>query len=391
MLSKSALLLSVLLPAFAADSVPPSDLTVHEWGTFTSVADHNGIPMSWAALAAPSDLPCFVYRLSAQCVKCNATSLVRMETPVLYFYSPRPATVSVHVDLPNGVITEWYPKATGVPKDVTYGNGGKLDWRDIQVLPGVALAYPGDGSASHYYAARETDSAPLRVEDEQEKLLFYRGVANDGVVLDARLSAEGNMELRNKSRDPIPFAVWFENRGGRTGYRVARDLSATVTLDPPELTTDVAALHRDLAAGLTAAGLYPREAAAMIETWRDSWFEEGMRVFYILPRPAVDPVLPLKVAPAPAATARVFVGRVEVLSDAMEQSLRAALASGDTAALARCGRFLGPFVEQMQQKAFVTIAQASRAFMDHAAAQLASNRVAPCKAPALPVLPTDQQ
>ena len=37
----------------------------------------------------------------------------------------------------------------------------------------------------------------------------------------------------------------------------------------------------------------------MIETWRDSWFQEGMRIFYLVPRQTVDAVLPLKIAPAP--------------------------------------------------------------------------------------------
>ena len=145
MLLKSAVVLSSLLfPAFAADSVPPaSNLTVHEWGTFTSVANERGMPVPWAALSGSSDLPCFVYRLSAQCVKCNSTSLVRMETPVLYFYSPHPATVSVHVDLPSGLITEWYPKATGVPKGITYGNDGKIDWKQIRVLPGKRRGVSG--------------------------------------------------------------------------------------------------------------------------------------------------------------------------------------------------------------------------------------------------------
>src|SRR5882757_4245004 len=126
MFLKYAAVVCLLSPVFAADTVPPAaNLTVHEWGTFTSVAGENGAPVPWAALAAPSDLPCFVYRLRAQCVKCNTTSIMRMETPVLYFYSPRPTAVSVHVDLPRGIITEWYPKATGVPKDITYGNSGK--------------------------------------------------------------------------------------------------------------------------------------------------------------------------------------------------------------------------------------------------------------------------
>jgi hypothetical protein len=160
MFSRSAIVLGLLFPAFAGDSVPTApDLTVHEWGTFTSVAGESGAPVPWASLAAPSDLPCFVYRLSAQCVKCNSTSMVRMETPVLYFYSARPTTVSVHVELPSGVITEWYPKATGVPKDVTYGNGGKIDWGPIEVVPGATPSFLTDGSDSHYYPARNTDSA----------------------------------------------------------------------------------------------------------------------------------------------------------------------------------------------------------------------------------------
>jgi hypothetical protein len=390
MLSRFALVLSVLLAAFAADSIPPAkDLTVHEWGTFTSVAGEDGTPVSWAALRAPSDLPCFVYRLSAVCVKCNATSVVRMETPVLYFYTPRPTTVTVRVDLPSGVITEWYPKATGIPKDVTYGVDGKIDWGPVQLLPGAAPAYPTDEGPSHYYAARNTDSASLRIDDQQEKLLFYRGVAGEGVVLEPRLLPNGQMGLRNAIDAPIPFAALFENRGGRMGYRVVRKLTTPVTVDLPELTGDRAALDGELAGALTGAGLYPKEAAAMIETWRDSWFEEGMRVFYILPRSKVDSVLPLKITPAPSATERVFVGRVEVLSDATAQTLRAALASGDTATLRRCGRFLDPFVTQLMHTGRVTISQAARNYMDTLREQNAHLRVEPCKEPA--PQPTEQQ
>jgi hypothetical protein len=34
------------------------------------------------------------------------------------------------------------------------------------------------------------------------------------------------------------------------------------------------------------------KAAAMVETWRDSWFEEGTRLFYFLPQVTVDRILP---------------------------------------------------------------------------------------------------
>ena len=37
----------------------------------------------------------------------------------------------------------------------------------------------------------------------------------------------------------------------------------------------------------------------MVETWRDSWFEDGARLFYLLPRSAVDVVLPLQIDPRP--------------------------------------------------------------------------------------------
>lgn len=378
MFSKFAIVACLVYPAIAGD------LIVHEWGTFTSVAGERGEPVSWASLTAPSDLPCFVYRLSAQCVKCNATSLVRMETPVLYFYSPRPATVSVHVDLPSGVITEWYPKATGQPREVTYGDNGKIDWGPIQIVPGAAPEFLSDGSDSHYYPARNTDAAPLRVGNEQEKMLFYRGVANQGFAIEAQFLDDGKLELRNVATASLPFAVLFEKRGGKSGYRVVRDLGRRASVELPSLTADVASLRRELASALTEAGLYPKEAAAMIDTWRDSWFEEGMRVFYILPRVTVDTTLSLKVTPEPAATVRVFVGRVEILSPAMKESLASALATGDTATLEKCGRFLAAFQPRIRN---AVISPAAQRFIDGMRAQNA-NRVSPCKEPLS--LPTNQ-
>ena len=61
----------------------------------------------------------------------------------------------------------------------------------------------------------------------------------------------------------------------------------------------------------------------MIKTWRDSWFEEGTRVFYILPRQTTDAVLPITIEPRPAELVRVLVGRAEVITPEMEKSVRA--------------------------------------------------------------------
>ena len=96
-------------------------LVVHEWGTFTSVADERGLPVQWAPLSGAEDLPCFVSRLDLKNYKAFA-GMVRMETPVLFFYSQRPVTASVHVDFPKGWITEYYPQ----PNSVTTRLGSRL-------------------------------------------------------------------------------------------------------------------------------------------------------------------------------------------------------------------------------------------------------------------------
>src|SRR6266576_1709619 len=44
-------------------------------------------------------------------------------------------------------------------------------------------------------------------------------------------------------------------------------------------------------------GLCQDEAHAMVEAWRDSWFEEGSRLLHIVPAAFVDGVLPLSINP----------------------------------------------------------------------------------------------
>src|SRR5258708_14331268 len=118
----------------------------------------------------------------------------------------------------------------------------------------------------------------------------------------------------------------------------------------PELSGNIDRLRQEIEVDLIAAGLYPKEAHAMVETWRDSWFEEGTRVFYFVPRSMVDTVLPLTINPAPQQIERVFVGRVEVLTPAGEQDIVTALATGDVAVLEKYGRFLSPYLSQITAK-----------------------------------------
>src|SRR5437867_12146766 len=102
---------AVFLMAADTDSVRPGDLTVHEWGTLTSVAGEDGVAIDWDALGCKDDLPGFVNDFGYRGFKWRLRGTVRMETPVMYFYSPREVEASVKVAFPGGLITESYPQA----------------------------------------------------------------------------------------------------------------------------------------------------------------------------------------------------------------------------------------------------------------------------------------
>jgi len=360
-------------------------LIAHEWGTFTSVSTADGRRQLWSPLTGPSDLPGFVYRSQEQrqfaqrdCVKCG-WAYVRMETPVLYFYTDRETSVSVNVSFPQGRITEWYPRAREV--------GSGINWGGFTLQPGAPANFPVEKKQSHYYPARETDAAPIKLGAEQEKFLFYRGVGNFELPLSARLAGD-LVTLKNAGRDELAQAVLFENRGGRVGWRVLDSLKGETTLARPALGQTVEPLHRELERILVAEGLYEKEAAAMVKTWRDSWFEEGLRVFYIVPRKTTDAILPIAITPAPTELTRVLVGRTEIITPELESAVRSSARKyleGTAEARAEAikmvapyGRFADPILRQMSENAYnkgdTKASQAMWDFMNFALTNLSSKR-----------------
>jgi hypothetical protein len=353
--------LVVLLAALTAapaeirrDTRDPDNLVAHEWGTFTSVAGDQGQQIEWLPLEGPNDLPCFVERFRHFRGKFSMTATVRMETPVIYFYAPRPTTVDVSVRFPSGLITEWFPRAAVTP--VTPVNDGTLKtagfvstatWSNVSVTPDAARAFPTEGRSSHYYAARRTDATPLRIGDQAEKFLFYRGVARVALPISAVVSPEGTAEVRNVGSAPLGTIVRFDRRDGKLGYEIKNTKDSRTTLATPALTGELNTLARRLETVLTREGLYPREARAMVDTWRDSWFEEGTRLLYIVPRATVDAMLPLDIEPRPIETARVFVGRLELITPASAAEVKRALETRDRPALLKYGRFLSPIAQRI--------------------------------------------
>ena len=339
-----------------------SGLTVHEWGTFTSIAGEEGQAMEWTPLTAPTDLPGFVEHFRDAGFKLGLRGTVRMETPVMYFYDSREETVSVKVSFTKGVITEWYPQASRVEPQAAlydaslYGKhpDGIIAWDAVTVAPQDRTEFPRESRECAYYAARMTSATPLRAKtaagEQHEKFLFYRGVAAFPVPISARLDREEKLLVENHGAEAIPGVIFFERRGERVGYRIGGAVNEQALMDFPELTSSVAELGRELEGLLVAQGLYQDEAHAMVETWRSSWFEEGSRLFYIVPGEFVNGVLPLSIRPAPAQTVRVFVGRMELVTPATERAVERALATNDGDALKKYGRFLQPILETMNKK-----------------------------------------
>jgi hypothetical protein len=362
-----------------ADALKPDRLVVHEWGTFTSIAGKNGIAIDWRPLAEASDLPAFVYtesesdgfRGTYKDGGKGSLARVRMETPVIYFYTPRETEVSVQVGFPQGRITEWYPQASVVNATYEPGKKGRfeagINWGTIKLLPGEKPEYLREVSRSHYYPARETDSVPVQVCNadrsriEREKFLFYRGVGDFELPLKVALFGEekNQIQLGNLSRETIKNLIVFENRGGRVGFRKVSELTPSVgqSVGRPVLNQKLFEVLDELKQILIAEGLYEKEASAMIATWQDSWFEEGLRVFYILPTKMTDRVLPLKIEPRPAETVRVLVGRTEVITPEMERDVKRQIsllksASAETrekaeSDLKKYGRFYEPVLKMI--------------------------------------------
>jgi hypothetical protein len=318
------LTLSAVLAGTAALAAigPTGDLTVHEWGTFTSMAAPDGTAVEWTPLSKPSDLPCFVTLLNPKSLKiptvgalAGLKATVRMETPVLYFYSSHALSVRATVKFPQGLVTEWYPGATVPPASASTplaNTTGGIEWNDVRIRPGTAPHFPMENGGSHYYAARETDATPLEVGGASEKFLFYRGLASFPIPVSVASNRDGTFHVMSTGNHDIRTLILFESDGSRVRYQVTRGASKDVTLSHPTVAGSLDSLRRELQTILIEEGLYPKEARAMVDTWRDAWFEKGTRLFYLLPQASVDAILPLRIEPVPTQVMRVFVGRIEL-------------------------------------------------------------------------------
>jgi hypothetical protein len=371
----------------AAETAPPArkKLIVHEWGTFLTVQGSDGVTLG-GMIDSEEDLPLFVRERSLS-GRNRACLFCKMETPVTYFYVDQPMTVELRVGMPRGLLTHWFPAVRGFGPPQENGKpvvpvNSHLDWGPIELIPSAAKA-PAPGlrpipQGNTWGFARETDAAFVKIgpttkgvrkEGELEKFLFYRGLGAFDLPLAIRSSGDGDVRLALHNRGPEGLAGLFAVQVAKDGIQFGRlpdlagssrhDVTTGAVLSAKQpLASGVPQAKQAVAAALVEAGLYAKEAAAMVNTWEKSYFRsEGLRVLYVLPRDKVDEIIPIQVKPSPQQLVRVMVGRVEVLTPATEQRIARAvsnLGSRDAAVkraaeaeLARLGRLQEPALHRV--------------------------------------------
>jgi hypothetical protein len=347
-------------------------LIVHEWGTFTTLQSDDGHEL-FGINIDDEPVPDFVHNLEPYILNTPVLShdywqsrqkgaprfhpqvSMRLETPVIYFYPPAgaklPLKLDVSVKFRGGWLTEFYPNARvrvpGAEKkefnftDLTRDTVGELAWRDLQV--GTQGTGP-ETEENVWLAPRRVAAVNVtNNEDESERYLFYRGVAQQKPVIKAvtssqrdTLTVSPNLQnlLTTGQKAVIPH-IWLmeARRDGTSAYRAIGSLEAASDGQPASITAsrrfatsefsadNRARLEAEMHQALVSDGLFADEATAMLSTWQRAYFtSSGLRLFYIVPRAWTDAILPLTISGNPEIT-RVMIGRVELISDTQRETL----------------------------------------------------------------------
>jgi hypothetical protein len=363
-----------------AGEPPAIGYVMHEWGTFTSVHGSNG-KMLAGLQREEEHLPAFV-RAHAGMENRGGIMMkgwrrpmknviVKMETPVIYFYSDEGFKGSVEVGFKGGSISQWWPPRQGgeVPPKydppkfdpnatpemraaylekmkvagmIDFGDGkyeGSIKWEFEVMAPdsGMEAEVFRSGETLNWLRPRQTGSNIVKAGGICEKYLFYRGVGNFEVPMQFKVDSEETLTITNTSSEAVPYALVFEkNVLGRVGiYELAEGIEPGKTIlvgyeelfppsgeEPRYLAKAVGPEYKKMIAGLVKSGLRHDEASAMVQTWWDSYFgKPGLRVFWVVPQGETERILPLEITPKPKEMVRVLVGRSEVLRPGFEKQL----------------------------------------------------------------------
>lgn len=395
MFSMSVLML-LALPGQAA-------LKVHEWGTFTSLVGSDGLTQA-GLYHEDEKLPDFVHPFGAtnstvpdfapiawnpgrgtppnppdDCVRpskiCLADAILersaisqKMETPVVYFYSDQPTQVRVNVRFPEGVITQTFPApitTSPLKHNVTRLENGNTTFI-VQTHP-TKFSPPEVPAGNIYGHARNVKSDPIRSlgrqQTEDEHFIFYRGLGRFQPRLSIT-STGGSLKIEPLSAMDKPQAAFlvYVNEYGQGTMSSLDGLKDPKTGVISEETLELFkensfgrsqrnSMRGHLIKNLVGAGLNLDEAVAMVDTWEHGYLKvPGLRLLYILPTMEVDYILPMEIEPYPDRLVRVFVGRIEILTDLEEtQLLNQILQKREKFNVAGLGRFAEAKLRRLNQ------------------------------------------
>lgn len=322
-------------------------MVVHEWGTFTTLHATDGTHLS-GLYFDEEQLPRFTYQHGDFTKRAEAVYnkkgfdisptnepqnvTVKMETPVIYFYSSKSQNATVQVDFPQGIISQWYPQNTSGNKmhdnwDFTKPYKGRMKWK-VRVLPlnsNKKLTPPQEEETKIWISPRATDANLIESQKrEVEKFIFYRGVANFAIPIETKFVSDNELTVKNTGPNTLPKVFVYEKKtdgveifwwNGELKSGAEQKINFS-TQSPTK--ADFAIFEQ----ALEDMGLYEKEAKAMLATWEQSYFKHpGLRVFWIVPEQKVNELLPLKVSPRPTEIKRVFMGRIDLLTPAFEKEL----------------------------------------------------------------------
>ena len=344
-----------------------SKLIIHEWGTFSSTVDKKGKQFSSQRFEGRTSLPDQVYTLGKASFNWKNTiysgydegnenkesgayrhihllgDTIRMETPVLYFYSEKEMDIAVDVKFPNGSIGEWYPnRKNGEKISEDYLETGDIhkkvkskkildlknytgfvSWKAKILEPKKKSNFSINTNSTEWTAPRETESNQIQIGNEIEKYIFYRGIANFENPISVKLEStkkEKFLNLKNLLNEKIPFVFVF-NHDYKTKKKLiywsgSLDENQNYKLNLFEKsTTEFSETHIiEFKKALEKAGLYPKEAEAMMKTWKESYFEKqfGLTVFYLVPENKLNQLLPIQFSVKPDEFKRAFIGRIKI-------------------------------------------------------------------------------
>jgi hypothetical protein len=342
-------------------------LVVHEWGTFTSLEDENGLAIGGIntddepvpsfvhnlrqIIDGPSEIPRQIFAKGLPVSNPDPDVRVRLETPVIYFHLPTPGPQSMKLDVEvtfhGGWLTQYYPDADASAPGLHLLEGGgigKLDSTTNGTLAwhGLTIGTAATGAETKspvWLAPRAVAAAGITTaKNESDRFLFYRGVGNIDPPMQVSRSTDGaTLEIHAPSPEALR-SVWLVDITG-DGRCALRTLDNAANGEADQIFTpgtfagadyaadNIAAIRESLKSALVRKGLFADEADGLLNTWETSYFRRpGLRLFFVVPTEWTNRVLPLHLS-VDADIRRVMIGRIEIVTP-QQRALLAAIAKG---------------------------------------------------------------